>query len=193
MDDLNSEKTLPPERATRFDAVQQLFEELPELENFIADRPDASEGYRKFLDRLRMSQTPEDAIMFTAFAIAPGTAVNWALDCILSLETELPLQDRTLIQHIKHWIEEPSCANRWQTLEISLFAPSASPIVQLGLAVGWSTGPFAPNDSITMPAWRTPRAIGAAILKAIGNLPPARRAAALENAVNHAARLFRVH
>lgn len=193
MDDLNSEPTLPPIRATRFDAINSLFDELPQLSEFMVERPQSGEGYRGFLERLRTSATPEDAIIFTAFAITPKSAIQWALDCILTLQPEQPWSDTQLMNWITAWLEDPKPETRWKALELSLFATPRSPIVQLGLAVGWSGGPLAPNDLVEMPAWRAPRAISAAVLRAIGNLPAEQRSTGIEYALDRAAGLFRVH
>jgi hypothetical protein len=193
MDDLNSEPTLPPIRAIRFDTLDRLFDELPELNDFITDRPDSGEGYRAFLQRLRASATPEDAITFTAFALTPKAGVKWALDCILRLQPEQPWSDTQLMNWITAWLEDPQPDARWKTLELSLFTTPRSPMVQVGLAVGWSGGPLAPNDFVEMPAWRTPRVLSSAVLKALGQLPTDQRDAGTDYILDKAVGLFRIH
>lgn len=192
MDDLNSEKTLPPTRAIRFDKVVDLFEQLPEIEKFIETVPWVDEGYRGFLERLRGSDTPEDAVTFAAFALQPQAAIRWGLDCVLELFPEMPAEETVLVNWISEWLDNPGAEFRWKTLQVALFAPRRSPAVYLGLAVGWSGGPLAPNDLVTVPPWRTPRAVSSAIMRAVGQVQTENRAASLDFVLDHAARLFRI-
>ena len=193
MNDLNSEQTLPPARATRFDRVVDLFEELPEITKFVQERPMVEEGYRAFLERLRQSETPEDAVAFTSFAIEPKAAIQWGLDCVLALQPDLTPEDTTLVNWISDWLDEPNAETRWKTLQLALFAPRRTSAVYLGLAVGWSGGPFAPNDLVAVPPWRAPQAVSAAVLRAIGQIHTDHRTASLDHVLDRAAGLFRIH
>lgn len=193
MDDLNSEQTLPPARAIRFDRVADLFSELPQIGDFMDQRPEEDEGYRGFLERLRASKTPEDAVTFTAYAIEPNAAIQWALDSVLAIQPELTPDDTLLVNWIAEWLEEPSTEARWKTLQMAMFATRRTPAVYLGLAVGWSGGPLAPNDLVTVPAWRAPRAIGSAVLRAIGQVHSDHREASMDHVLDRAAGLFRIH
>ena len=193
MNDLNSEQTLPPTRATRFNRVSDLYAEMPEIANFIDNQPQAEDGYRSFLERLRASHTPEEAVTFTAFALQSKTGIQWALDCVLALSPELPPEDTRLVNLISEWLEDGSDVNRWKTLEVALFAPRRSSAVYLGLAVGWSGGPLAPNDLVTVPAWRSPRAISSAVMRAIGQVRTEKRGESLGFVLDRAAGLFRLN
>lgn len=193
MDDLNSEQTLPPTRAIRFDRVNDLYAEMPEITKFIETPPEDEEGYRGFLERLRNSQTPEDAVTFTAFALEPRAAIQWGLDCILSLIPEMPPEDTKLVNLISEWLDDETSENRWKTLESALFAPRRSPAVYLGLGVGWSGGPLAPNDLVTVPPWRAPRAVSSAIMRAVGQIPIEHRGKSLDFVLDRAAGLFRLN
>ncbi|WP_299287452.1 hypothetical protein [uncultured Tateyamaria sp.] len=193
MDDLNSEQTLPPARAIRFDRVADLFGRVPQIEEFMHERPQGDEGYRGFLDRLRSSQTPEDAITFTAFAIEPKVAIQWGLDCVLAIQGDLTPEETMLVNWIAEWLEEPTTDARWKTLQMAMFAQRRTAVVHLGMAVGWSGGPLAPNDLVTVPPWRAPRAISAAVLRAIGQVQTEHRQATLDHVLDRAAGLFRIH
>lgn len=193
MNDLNSEQTLPPTRATRFDRVVDLFDELPEISKFLQERPTDDEGYRAFLERLRQSDTPEEAVTFTSFAIDPRAAIQWGLDCVLALQPDLTPEDTTLVNWISDWLDEPNAETRWKTLQLALFAPRRTSAVYLGLAVGWSGGPFAPNDLVEVPPWRAPQAVSAAVLRAIGQIHTDHRDASLDHVLDRAAGLFRIH
>lgn len=191
MNDLNSEQTLPPARATRFGRAIELFHKMPQIADFISLHPDEEEGYRGFLERLRTSSTPEDTIIFMAFAIEPHLAIQWGMDTILSLSPELTPEDTQLINWVSEWLEDPTTEMRWKTLQVALFAPRRSPPVYLGLAVGWSEGPLAPNDLVTVPAWRTPQAVSTAILRAIGQGQPEQRESHIQRALETATEFLR--
>lgn len=193
MDDLNSEQTLPPTRAIRFDRVTELYAEMPEIERFFETLPFKDEGYRGFLERLRASETPEDAVTFTAFALQPKAGIRWGLDCVLSLVPDLSPEDTRLENCISEWLDDRSDEKRWKTMQAALFAPRRSAAVYLGLAVGWSGGPLAPNDLVTVPAWRSPRAISTAIMRAIGQTRTENRAAGLDFVLDRAAGLLRIN
>ena len=193
MDDLNSEKTLPPARAIRFDRLTDLFGQVPQCGELLHRSPDDEDGYRSFLELLRASQTPEDAVTFTAFALQPKAAVQWGLDSVLSVQGELSAEDTEIVNLVEEWLRTQGTDARWKAFERALFAPRKTAIVYLGLAVGWSGGPLAPNDLVTVPAWRTPRAISAGVLRAIGLVGTENRQDSLDQVLDKAAGLFRVH
>lgn len=193
MDDLNSEQTLPPTRAIRFDRIGDLYAEMPEIAKFIETTPWADEGYRGFLERLRASDTPEDAVTFTAFSLQSKAAIRWGLECVQALTPDMPPEDGQLVGMINDWLADASSENRWKALEVALFAPRRSAAVYLGLGVGWSGGPLAPNDLVTVPPWRSPRAVTSAIMRAVGQTRTENRAASLDFVLDRAAGLLRIN
>jgi len=193
MDDLNSEQTLPPARAIRFDRVSDLYAEMPEIEKFIETPPEDEEGYRGFLERLRATSTPEQAVTFTAFALDPKASVKWGMECVESLIPDMAPEDTKLMNLISEWLDDASSENRWKTLELALFAPRRSPAVYLGLGVGWSGGPLAPNDLVTVPPWRSPRAISSGVMRAVGQMRTEHRGESLDFVLDRAAGLFRLN
>jgi len=192
MDDLNSEQTLPPARVMRFDRMAELFQVMPELGQFMIGRPEADEGYRQFLDRLRLSETPEDAVVFAAFATQPRDAIAWGYDSVTAL-VQLSDADRVLAQAVADWLGAPDTDRRWRALQLAMFAPRRTAMVYLGLAVGWSGGPLAPNDLVSVPAWRAARAVSSGVLRAVGQGAQEDRAARLALALDRAAGLFRIN
>lgn len=193
MDDLNSEQTLPPARAIRFDRVSELYGAMPEIAKFIQSVPEADEGYRGFLERLRASETPEDAVTFTAFSLQTKAGIRWGVECVQALVPEMPAEDSQLMGMISDWLTNGSAENRWKALEVALFAPRRSAAVYLGLAVGWAEGPLAPNDLVTVPAWRSPRAVSSAIMRAVGQTRTENRTASLDFVLDRAAGLLRIN
>lgn len=192
MDTLNSDKTLPPRREIRYPTVAELFAQMAPIGTFLTERPEEDEGFRSFLDRLRNSATPEEAVTFIAFAVETHAAIQWGLDCVLALQDDLSSDDTLLINWVANWLDDPSHEARWKTLQMALFAPRLTPLVGLGLAVGWSGGPLAPNDKVAVPAWRAPRAVSSAVLQAISQAPPDRRAVNLNFVLDKAAGLLRI-
>ena len=193
MDDLNSEQTLPPARAIRFDRVNDLFAEMPEISRFIETSPEHDEGYRGFLERLRASSTPEEAVTFTAFALDSKAGIKWGKECVASLIPDMPPEDTKLMNFVSDWIEDSTSENRWNALQLAMFAPRRSPAVYLGLGVGWSGGPRAPNDLVTVPPWRAPRAISSAVMRAVGQMRTEHRGESLDFVLDRAAGLFRLN
>ena len=193
MDDLNSEQTLPPARAIRFDRVNDLFAEMPEISRFIETSPEHDEGYRGFLERLRASSTPEEAVTFTAFALDSKAGIKWGKECVASLIPDMPPEDTKLLSFVSDWIEDSTSENRWNALQLAMFAPRRSPAGYLGLGVGWAGGPLAPNDLVTVPPWRAPRAISSAVMRAVGQMRTEHRGESLDFVLDRAAGLFRLN
>lgn len=186
-------QTIPPMQTLRFDKPFDLYQHLPEVDDFTKHRPEKDEDSYSFLQRLRASTTPEDAITYTAFAATPQLAIRWGADVVRTTLTQMPHDEEQLLTWVQTWAENPSAENRWRTLQVALFAPRRSPAVYLGLAVGWSGGPFAPNDPVAVPAWRTPRAVNSAVLRSISQVGLEQRSVALARALDLAAGLFRVY
>ena len=193
MDDLNSERTLPPARAIRFDRVSDLYAAMPEISKFMQTRPEDDEGYRGFLERLRNSDTPEDAVTFTAFALQTRATIRWGVDCVSALAPDMTPEDSQLMAAVNDWLDDGTQERRWSTLRSAMFAPHRSAAVYLGLSVGWAEGPLAPNDLVTVPAWRAPRAVSTAIMRAVGQTRTENWATSLDFVLDRAAGLLRIN
>ena len=74
----------------------------------------------------------------------------------------------------------------------ALWAPQRTPVVLLGLAVGWSGGQFAPNDPSQVPPYRTPRAVNSAVLSCLAKSSLNRRPIELARFLDLALSLYRV-
>ncbi|MGR3467476.1 MAG: DUF6931 family protein [Shimia sp.] len=189
--DLDNDKTMPPQRALRFDRPAVLYREMPEVAHFTKSRPEASEDSFTFLDRLRGSTTPEDAVTFIAFAIEPRLAIQWGVTCVKDVSAYMADEERQLLAWIDGWLENPTPQNRWRILQVALFNGTRSPAVYLGLAVGWSGGPYAPNDPVRLPPWRAPRAVNSAVLRALGQVGLENRSVALARILDLASNYLR--
>lgn len=192
-DDLDQDHTIPPLRTLRLDSPIDLYRDIPEVAGFTKHKPEPDEDPLQYFERLRGSTTPEDAITYTAFATEPQVAIGWGVEAIRITLPDLPPDELQLMSWISQWMDNPSSDNRWRTMQVALFAPRRSATVYLGLAVGWSGGALAPNDPVAVPPWRSPKAVNAAILRALGQLSLEQRSVCLARVLDLAAGLFRVY
>lgn len=187
------DQTVPPLRALRFDRPADLYRDVREIAQFMQQRPFEEEDALHYFERLRDSSTPEEAITYTAFATEPAVAISWTIEAIRVVGPDLSEDDSVLMELIERWFHDPRAKNRWKVMQVALFAPHRSATVNLGLAVGWSGGALAPNDPVTVPAWRSAKAANAAILRALGEVDQAHRSENLARVLDLAAGLFRVY
>ncbi|WP_339109783.1 hypothetical protein [Thioclava sp. GXIMD4216] len=192
-EDEMSDKTQPPIRFLRFDTPAELYGAEPYLTRMTQLRPGAEETGLNFLLRLRGSTTPEEAVIYTAFAAVPHLVVWWAYECLRRTLPEPTAPDRAILALVADWTRSSDATNRWRVMQSALFAPVRSPAVYLGLAVGWSGGAIAPNDPAPVPSHRMPQAINAAILSAVAMQDLRDRPILLAKIIDEAARLFAAH
>ena len=188
-----TDKTSPPRPSTRHDTPAELFTHLPQIHDLTQIRPRGDEDNLQFLARLRGSTTPEEGITFTAFAALPTVAAGWGYECLRQMADHLSPLERPMMQDIAAWIANPTSSMRFKLMREALWAPSRSPSVLLGLAVGWSTGGPAPNDPLRPPAWRTPQAVNAAVLSCLARAELTRRPIYLARFLDMAESLFRAY
>ena len=184
--DLQSDKTLPPVSRLRHESARDLVESMPPLAGRLSLAPVPGEGPLAFFERLRAGPTPEDALLLTGFAVVPPIGVWWGYESLRSMPAQLDATDHRMMELVADWSRRPTAETRYRTMREALFAPARTPGTYLALAVGWSGGPVAPNDASPVPPWRSPRAIGAAVLSCLARADldqrPARLAALLDNA-----------
>lgn len=185
--------TIPPLRVLRYDAPVQLYAEIPKISAFTKHVPQEDEDNFSYLDRLRRSTTPEDAVTFAAFATEPRSSISWGVQSVRAVVPDPNPDDLQLLSWISQWLEHPSDETRWRTMQVAMFAPRRSAFVYLGLAVGWSGGALAPNDHSAPPSWRAPRAVNAAVLTAIAKAGATNRSVNLARVLDLASNMFRVY
>lgn len=193
IEDPGGDRTVPPVQALRFLSPVDLYRSIPEIAGFTKHRPEEGEDALYFFERLRSSTTPEDAVTYSAFATEGHVAIAWGLESIRITLPDVPATDQQLLNFISNWLDHPTADNRWRVMQAALFAPNRSAVVYLGLAVGWSGGALAPNDPVVVPAWRTPKAVNAAVLRTVGQVGLANRSVSLARVLDLAAGLFRVY
>lgn len=184
------ERTRPPSTALRYPTPWELYRMIPEIGSLTMQRPREDEDGLEFLLRLRGSTTPEEAVTYTAFAALPERASGWAYECLRSMAEYLNPMERPMLEMIAAWLANPHLPMRHRVMREALYAPSRSPSVLLGLAVGWSSGGPAPNDPLPAPVWRTPQAINSAVLSCLARTELNRRPVFLARFIDMARSLF---
>mgnify|MGYP000008782202 CR=1 FL=1 len=190
---VEDEKTRPPVVTTRYDTVPDLYVAIPQLAELTQQRPRGEEEPLEYLWRLRSSTTPEEAVTFTAFAIQPKLAIWWGHECLRTMPDALSPLDRQMMELTANWIGRPATDTRHEVMRHALCAPSRGPGVHLALAVGWSGGSIAPNDTGSVPLHRSPRAINTSILSCLARADLSRRPIHLAKFIDMAESLFKVY
>ncbi|SEH58454.1 DUF6931 family protein [Paracoccus alkenifer] len=184
------ENTRRPQRSLRPETPAELFAAVRPLSDLVKLRPMAAEDGPRFLARLRFSTTPEEAVTYTAFAALPPSAAGWGYECLRLMAGHLQPQEREMMQRIAGWLANPTTRLRHEIMKEALWAPTRSPSVLLGLAVGWSTGGPAPNDPDPSPAHKTPVAVNSAVLSCLARVPLSQRPIFLARILDMADTLF---
>ncbi|UMA64504.1 hypothetical protein LVO79_16070 [Roseivivax marinus] len=187
----DAETTRPPVSALRYETPSALYAELPQVAQLTQHRPRPDEESLAYLDRLRASDTPEEALTFAAFAALPKMAIWWGYECVRTGGCALGQEERALMDLVAAWTVRSDAETRFRTMREGLYAPMRTPPVFLALAVGWSGGPIAPNDPAPVPAWRTPRAVNTAVLSCLAQAGLSERQTRLARFTEQAVALFR--
>ena len=187
------DKTQPPVTALRYPTPAELYKAIPQVVQMTQHRPREGEDGLDFLMRLRASTTPEEAVTFVSFAALPKMAIWWGYECLRLSGDELSAEDRAMMELVANWTNYPDNENRFRAMKAALFAPVRSPAVFLGLAVGWSGGPIAPNDNAQVPIQRMPRAVNSAVLSCLARADLQQRPVRLARFIDQAVSLFRVY
>lgn len=189
----DADKTMPPVSALRYATAPELYAAIPQIREMTQNRPREEESNLRYLERLAASTTPEEAVTLTAFAATPKMAIWWAYECLRTAPAELSAADREMLELVAMWTTHPEAENRYRVMRMALFAPIRTPTVFLGLAVGWSGGPIAPNDPAPVPTQRTPRAINSSVLSCLAKADLSARSRRLAHFIKLAERLYRLY
>ena len=187
------DKTQPPVSTLRYETPSELYRAMPQVSQLTQHRPREEEDELEFLFRLRASTTPEEAVTFTAFAALPKMAIWWGYECLRLAGDDLNSDERKMMELVANWTQFPDNENRYRCMQTGLYAPVRYPAMFLCLAVGWSGGPIAPNDTAGVPPHRTPRAINTAVLSCLARADLNDRSVRLARFIDQSASLFRVY
>lgn len=186
-----ADKTQPPMSALRYETPFELYANIPQVKNMTQHRPREDEENLDYLARLAGSTTPEEAVTFAAFAAVPAMAIWWAYECLRLASDDMSRSDREVMELVATWCSNAANENRYRVMSRALYAPQRTPAVFLGLAVGWSGGQIAPNDSAHVAVHRAPRAINSSVLSCLARAELAQRPVRLARFIDQSKALFR--
>ena len=187
------QKTLSPQRYLRTSTTTHIYSAIPTLAKQTIGRPSNGETPLDFFNRLRRSETPEDAVTLAAYVPKPQPAIWWAHETLRLLPALLCDNDARLLEHIGRWVQSPNTQSRHWIMRRALFANRQTPTVHLGLAVGWSGGSVAPNDRTGAPRHRCPSAINTAVHATMAKTRTADRPLLRNHILDLAEPLFRAY
>ena len=180
--------TIAAAAGLRLQLARQLFGTMPEMADDITARPGEGEHVFDFARRLRLGETPEEAISLMAFALQPRPAVWWGHESLKAAPELLTDQDREMLTLCEAWVAEPTEANRYRALEAGLHVTVRGPGAWLALAVGWASGSMAPEGlpPALVPLFAIGRALNAGVLTALARVPQDMRRRMLDHYVGMA-------
>lgn len=180
--------TQDPAPGLRAQLSSQLIAAIPEIAADIATPARAGEHVLDSARRLRLGETPEEAITLMAFALQPRPAVWWGHECLKALPDLLTEADVALLTLCAVWVADPSEANRYRALDSGMQAPVRGPGAWLSLGAGWSAGSMAPEGlpAVAAPPFALGRAVNAAVLTALARVPQDKRRRMLDHYVSMA-------
>jgi hypothetical protein len=148
--------------AARFSTAREVFAAFPSTERDINALP-SDEPPLAFLQWLRRSATPEDAVSFLAYALGRREAVWWAAQSVRLLCRIAVGQEDAPLGAAEAWVRDP-----------------------LALAAGWSGGNVGPSAQAVVQATpeMTPRAVRTAILVALATVSARDRSSRLQACID---------
>ena len=180
--------TIEPALGLRVQLARQLFATIPEMSSDITARPGEGEHVFDFSRRLRLGETPEEAISLMAFALQPRPAVWWGHECLKAAPELLTDEDREVLELCAAWVGEPTEANRYRALNAGLHVAVRGPGAWLALAVGWASGSMSPEGlpPALVPMFAIGRALNAGVLTALARVSQDKRRRMLDHYVGMA-------
>lgn len=171
--------------ATRFSTARDLFAAFPTAGQDIS-APPADEPPLVFLERLRHSATPEDAISLLAYALGRREAVWWAAQSVRLLARIAPGQEDAPLQAAEAWVRDPDDLGRRDALRLGMSGNHRLATTWVALAAGWSGGNIGPHAQAVVPATpeMTPKAVRTAILVALATVSARDRGLRLQASVD---------
>jgi hypothetical protein len=141
-----------------------------------------------FLRQLKLSKTPEEAITFMAFALAPRHAVWWGHECLKAAPDFLTDQDRQMMAFIASWVAEQDDDSRYAAMEAAMQVSVHGPGVWMALGAGWSGGSMSARGlpPVAPPPSAMCQAMNAGLHSALARVPQDKRRRMLDHFVGMA-------
>lgn len=186
--DTHAPKTTEPAQGLRVQLAEELFKALPALPTLVMARPLEGQHCLDFLRLLRLGQTPEEAVTFMAFALAPRHAVWWGHECLKAAPELLTPQDAEMLGLIAAWVAEQDDDSRCAALDAAMKVDEHGPGVWLALGTGWSGGSMSARGlpPVAPPPSATGQALNAGIHSALARVAQDKRRRMLDHYVSMA-------
>ena len=174
----------------RFTAAREVFDAFPTAYETIKSEP-TEEPPLDFLRSLANSPTPEEAVNYCAYLLPRREAVWWASQCVRALIPDLTAAEEAPLKAAEDWVYEPEEEKRRAALKIGMEGDQRVPSTWVALAAAWSGGNMVINEhgGTPAPAHLTARAASGALLLAMAQLDPTRRAEYCRSCVERGIRI----
>jgi len=174
----------------RFSAAREVFDAFPTAYDTIKTEP-TEEPPVSFLRSLAKGPTPEEAVNFCAYLLPRREAVWWASQCVRALIPDLSEAEEAPLKAAEEWVAEPEEEKRRDALRMGMEGDRMLPSTWVALAAAWSGGNMVINEQggTPAPAHLTARAASAALLLAMAQLDPTRRAEYCQSCVERGIRI----
>lgn len=171
--------------AARFSTAREVFAAFPSTERDINALP-SDEPPLAFLQWLRRSATPEDAVSFLAYALGRREAVWWAAQSVRLLCRIAVGQEDAPLGAAEAWVRDPLDLRRREALRLGMTSNQRLATPWVALAAGWSGGNVGPSAQAVVQATpeMTPRAVRTAILVALATVSARDRSSRLQACID---------
>lgn len=175
----------------RFSTAKEVFDAFPSAYDDIRAAPTGDMPI-SFLQTLRRSETPEDAITFLAYALGRREAVWWAAQSVRQLGRIDVGQEDAMLLAAEIWVRDPEDLHRREALRLGMTSNRRLATTWVALAAAWSGGNIAPGSQGIVAATpeMTPKAVRTGILVALATVTARDRASRLQLCVDGGLRLM---
>lgn len=169
----------------RFSTARDLFAAFPSAERDISAAV-TEEAALPFLQRLRHSETPEDAVSFLSYALGRREAVWWAAQSVRLLCRITVGQEDAALQAAESWVRDPDDLRRREALRLGMTGNQRLATPWVALAAGWVGGNVGPSAQAVVQATpeMTPKAVRTAILVALATVTARDRSSRLQACID---------
>lgn len=183
--DTHAPQTTEPAAGLRVQLAAELFQALAALPTLVSARPGDGQHCLDFLRQLLLGPTPEEAVTFMAFALAPRHAVWWGHECLKAMPDLLTDQDRQMMGLITTWVAEQNDDSRYAAMEAAMKVAVHGPGVWLAFGAGWSGGSMSMRGlpPVPPPPSAMCQALNAGIHSALARVPQDKRRRMLDHYV----------
>ncbi len=160
----------------RFDTAQDVFEAFPSARGDIEAAPTADKPL-DYLNKLSASESPEDAVSFSAYVLGRREAVWWACQCVRKIAPLVAAEEEKALLLAEAWVREPEEHRRRYALDFGLKNDHKLAGVWVALAAGGAGGTLVmgENTGPPVPPEMTARATRTAVLVALARTDPRER------------------